>query len=418
MIDVSTLIQTNKTICPAPFNELQIERNSTSGDLEYACCCNVVPQESSVAFEAVKTNIKSNISSPHCEKCYKHEESGGYSERMRRLEFLAESSPELFEQFVTQNCYLDHFQVMIKLSSRCPLACRSCNVNDSSTYAALFKRPDQFVHPLVKVEITEDSTVDQSIKNLLKQIHDTYNWPSIHLIGGEVLAQHKAGHLLDWLVDQGYASKFNLMFTTALSVALPKWVRNSLVKFKSVSMSYSIDSVYDNYEYVRWPSKFNKVIENLETMQELGKQVETYTPGVALVFSTNNIMYLKEILDFWMHRDLTLLPIHLINPRHLQIELLPEPYRKSALTALVENISHPIFNNNQQPLLKNYLNKMIDLLNNDSLASQSAFNVYINYAAQFDAKTNTLLKNGNHRIWELLLDNHMQRYQKEIGSIS
>ena len=219
--------------------------------------------------------------------------SGGQSERIRGILSLGDNEwpfdPNKNNEF------------RIKFSNFCSLSCRSCNPSDSTTYARVTGRTESD-HMLQ--DVTEIDQYWNLITAIIPEKIETCEHFHLWLMGGETLIQPGVYKLLKWCIDQGLASRIGIKLSTALSVNISEELLGYFNQFKSIWFGMSIDSVGNNYNYVRWPVKFDKIETNLGRILEFKKEFlsvgnKWFTFSLDPVFSLNNIFYMQEYLDYW-----------------------------------------------------------------------------------------------------------------------
>jgi organic radical activating enzyme len=313
------------------------------------------------------------------------------------------------------------------VSNICSLACRSCNEGSSSTYAKIAKNTS---NSYLEKDITEISDYWDAITNTITEKFNSHTQFYIHLMGGEPLIHAGGRKILNWLIDQGYASKTNIRITTSLNVELKKDLLEIFSKFQMVQFILSIDSVGENYHYVRWPAKFSKIEHNLSTLmltQQFNKRSTNYKHLIlSPVFSLNNIFYLKDYLDFWYNwskeNDYCMFFLHtnlVEQTKHLDIEALPVKYRSMLIDILKECSSHIIISEYPDHMqhLHYFIQTTIDELNHRA-DDPALWDEFLNYTAEFDIRTNTQFENFNDRLYNLLDDNDKKSFNAKLSAVN
>lgn len=388
--------------------------------MEYSCCCNFkikdyqeFDRESSL-FQALKEKMISGQSHKSCHECYRLEQQGLFSERLRY--WLAYDSEKFTN--LTKNWHNDCFEIKIKFSNLCPLSCRSCSADESSTYSKITGISTSFKH--IEIDISEHRDHWQTIQKIITDAHKTYRRPILHLIGGEALIQPGSIKLLQWMEENSLSDKFNFNLTTSLAVNLKDKFLGLIEHFQHVCFSLSIDSVGNNYHYVRWPAKFDKVLLNLEKLIKTRSKLDSsyiFTP----VFSLNNVFYIEEYLNFfqnWCKEKNFYIPInnlHLHSPDHLQIEILPEKYRQDLISIFEKCIEHPWSKHSQQDGFKFFLISSLEHLRQSS-GDEALFQKFLKFTAEFDVRTQTSFKEFNSKLYNLLSSDHLEIYESQYQS--
>lgn len=408
-------------LCREPFSTVDFRIHD--GKVKLTCCCNLdlgeTDQEMDFAFlEKVRTEMRAKIVPTACGLCTRDEANDAISERMRYMRHLPDADFQRFaDTFETHEV-----QIGMKFSNKCSLACRSCNPQDSSLWAKTMATP-------APEEFTQDLGLDERYwEAITGEITRKYSQNKniiIHPIGGETLIQPGFHKLITWLVDSRIAPDATLRLTTSLAANLTDEFIAQLKKFRKITFLSSIDSVGENYHYVRWPAKFDKVESSLdrvvEMIRENPRQVEI---SVTPVFSINNIFYIGDFLDWWQawakERDLSLWmdTIHLYNPTFLAVEVLPEPYRAGLAQQLERTISHEIFDHHPLThVIRDYMVSMLKILR-EGVANEDKFTTYLKFTADYDRRTSIDSFVLNSRLFDMLTPEHREIYHQHHRTVS
>jgi hypothetical protein len=91
----------------------------------------------------------------------------------------------------------------------------------------------------------------------------------IYVTGGEPFVQPTHDKFIKKLVELGYAKNIVLEYDTNLSVLNPK-ILTMLGEFKDLIFRISVDDVGEQYNLIRYPLNFDRLVKNLKTMEEYG----------------------------------------------------------------------------------------------------------------------------------------------------
>jgi organic radical activating enzyme len=427
----------HSSLCFFPWNTIEVRssdvRRSVKPNnlLHSTCCCNLTvsktePINSSDPFEEIKKEMDSGFLPVSCHACYREEKNGGVSERVRDI--MGKSLEEL-EEFA-QTRKTKYFELRINFSKICTLACRSCEASSSSTFAKITKdnSTDYF-----EIDIVDNEDYYNQIQEV---IHKNINFSGrfyLHLMGGEPMLSKGAMQLLDWVAENNYSNKMCLRITTSGSYIPDRRHLEQLDKFQRVEFIFSIDSIGENYTYVRWPVKFSKIENNLQELREFKKsnfppEEKNWDFILAPVFSLNNIFYLKDYLDYWheyfiSHKD-DVFTYYFTNTtllyrtNYLDIQALPIKYRSNLKTILQECLNHRLLADYQEVMihLYNFLKTTLAELDqwNDNLR---LWNLYLKHTAEFDLRTNTKFEILNSRLYDLLEQEDIDLYKHKLTTV-
>jgi MoaA/NifB/PqqE/SkfB family radical SAM enzyme len=149
----------------------------------------------------------------------------------------------------------------------------------------------------------------------------------IYLTGGEPFLIKGHQELLDRLIFAGKANTIILDYDTNLTVINPV-ILNKLKLFKQVNLRVSIDDIGERYELIRFPGKFNTVIQNIEKLKEYGFNVQSITEctGIYSLFSP------IRLYDYFTSRGHDHFSFRFLRfPSHMNIALLPDHLKDIAI---------------------------------------------------------------------------------------
>jgi hypothetical protein len=302
----------------------------------------------------------------------------------------------------------------ITFSNKCQLACRSCISAESSTFAQVTNTSHQV--EFLEVDITDEHF--EYLTGFIVQLFEKYKRVNLHINGGESLIQNGAHKILNWAIENNYNSRMGIVITTALSVALNDTWKNYTDLFDGVTINCSIDSVGENYQYVRWPVKFDKLERNLLDLTLVKLSTVLITP----VFTLNNIFYLKDYLDYWLEFFQTktplwynwvMDPISAVNrTRHLDVDALAPQYRCQLNSLIDSALEHEFLK--KYPVQTQGLKDWLEVTKiQPPVPDQSAlWEKYLTQTAFFDIKTNTNFAQHNKKFFDRLTSEDQQKFIK------
>ncbi len=404
------IIEKHPALCVFPYSTLDVRINEQSqAEIFQTCCCNLKadtfePSPGSDPFAEIKQIQEQGQWPAACRNCKWEEDNGGQSERLRAF---VEIPLDRLERFV-ENRQIEEYELRIKFSNLCNLACRSCSPYESSTFA---KITNAEIPPEFENDISDSAPHWEFITNTILEKHNQYRYFFVHLIGGETLVQPGMQKILTWIIDQGIADQVNLRITTALTVNPRQELLEQLSRFRSANILLSIDSVGENYSYVRWPARFEKIQRNIDTLIDFRRTDRPiWNCAVSPVFSLNNIFYIQDWLDYWhnwyqqrgfaFHNYAANLVAETV---HLDIQALPVPYRAPVIALLQQCLTHNVFQAwpEQMRGIYNFINTTIGELET-APERMDLWEQYLKHTAYFDKKTNMDFAVMNQRFYDLL----------------
>ena len=329
--------QLSKSMCPLPWMHLEIKNQG-----EISPCCISSKYIGTVSDTGIQAafdgqgvaNFRQQFligDRPNeCQACWKLEDKGLTSNRIRHLSFLK-------KDLLTK--YLSNPKIVsldLKPGNTCNFKCRICGPRASSQFAQEQSKFDSAI-PIKSYNWAESTTqVMDEVEQLLPNIEN------LDLYGGEPFLIKPLAQLVKRAVDLGVASQIRLHYNSNGSVfpadLLPYWSH-----FKHIDVHFSIDNVGKRFELERGGS-WAQVDRNITQLVEL--QLTNVNISIMPVISIMNIYYLDELLA-WCNR--LKLPI---NALYLD---QPEPFALSNLTQEAKDMIVDKFSNSDWPDMQQIL---------------------------------------------------------------
>lgn len=316
-----------------------------------------------------------------CQTCWRKEDLGLPSKRTVTNKSFSETiSPQIaFEKTSSDGFY--HGQPVyfdLRFGNLCNLKCVMCHPASSSRwyedYSALTKK---------------DYFTDAGEKVFFKEASQTYNWhdseifwqelernipfiQQIYLVGGEPLLIERHYKFLELCVDRGYARQIVLEYDTNLTL-----VRNKVLslweKFKKVILRVSLEDVGERNDYIRHPSKWDAIVNNLDAVQKASSHI------VVSYSITWQILNSLTITDLWKYLGTAASTRILSHPSYFDVAILPQETKQLILTRL-DNYARDCGPSDRKiaQSLSQYIQKNLATENRDLLRSA------VNYLQRLD----------------------------------
>jgi len=364
----------SKTFCPLPFIHLATRPN---GDVRLCCTSNAsgagvidTKDIGLVKRNGVNMNLRehtieevwnsefmcntrkqllNNEIPPSCTKCFEEESKGIKSKRYWETEVWNQRL-NIDERVDTMSAdgimpvdipYFD-----LRLGNLCNLKCIMCSPHDSSSWIKDWKiQAPQYTNTILKEDQGWDRTMDytwyqkgsflDSMRNQAQHIKELY------FAGGEPLLIPEHYNILEFMVNEGHAAncilRYNSNGTEISDRLLELWSHFKLVKF-----NFSIDAFGDKNDYIRYPSKWDLITENLH---KLDNTPDNIIVNVACAVQAMNVLYLDELVDWKMSQNFRkvntleygagLIGLHLVYlPSYMNVRVLPESVKQQVYTKI------------------------------------------------------------------------------------
>jgi len=201
----------------------------------------------------IKQSMNADEQHPNCSNCYKLEKGNkGMNVRSDRYYYLKQLSSVPYSAYDTEKTTLS--TVDMRWRNTCNLACVYCGPLLSSTWAKELNR---------EVQVDEHSLA-KTKKYILDNAHNLKN---VYLAGGEPLLMKENSELLERL-DPDCTVRIN---TNLSNIRGPVFERAS--KFKNVHWTVSVETMEDEFEYIRFGAKWNTFLKNLQAIRDLDHKI-------------------------------------------------------------------------------------------------------------------------------------------------
>ena len=419
-------VRNKKDICPMLDLSMFVRPKMLYGEVrgissipELACCCTIDQELIDINIENLKNDspldllrsqFNKNSLPPACHFCEEQEAIGAISERLRSAGYSFNTDAE-WDSYLENKKNIPQYDISIKFSSFCNLACRVCSATESTTYAKITNTGDSNFSDISENAVEWGILLDFIEKKIAEQ-------PNVKIItvGGETFLNDGFYLLVDWLCEKNYAQKIDLRITTNLTVNPSKELLKQFEQFHEVGICASLDSTYDNFHYVRWPARWSKIEENIQTFSDYQAQCGNLGFYLVINWNLNNIFYIDDFIEYWYNNPIfgSIYSMHLYRPEPLQVEQLPVRYTKPMLEKLIKCRDHDFFvkyKDYHVDSLYHFITSTINYYTNNTQDNNKQFDFYLNYNAGFDARTNTAMAKYNSRLYDLFTDEDKLKYQ-------
>lgn len=346
------------------------------------------------AFIEVREILSSGKRHKKCNWCFEEEDAGRKSKRQRDnekyLDWLKKGN-EPFQGLA---------KVELNLGNTCNLKCRTCGSHSSSTWMEedyevnekkRYPSYKHFAHHMKKYHqhYDDESPFWEDLENNLSTIKQ------FDFYGGEPFMSKKMWRILEVAVEKNLAKDIEVHYATN-GTQWPEDKVEIFKHFRHVHLSFSVDGIGDQFEYMRYPAKWDEVTENMKKAVELNKRTNKLYLGWCITLSSLNITGLPAILeehsknfkDFGPYLNL----VH--GPIEYNLTQIPIEY-KSYVVKLLQSIpkehtddymhSNHIpgvinFINNGTPITKNWESFLRNVKKHDDYRGQDYKNVYPEFA--------------------------------------
>lgn len=304
----------------------------------------------STYMKNVRKQMLSGEKPPSCLKCFKEEASGNRSKRNWETEYWSnrlDVSGLLEETSEDGSVPPKLYYIDLRFGTKCQLACIMCSPHDSSSWIKEW----QEIHPKVKNKSLKET---MQWENKGSYNNSSYNWhkknrvfwdqfhdqiphmQQLYFAGGESLIIEEHYEILENCIDKDHAKNLELRYNSN-GVEWRKDLFELWSKFKSVRFHYSVDSIEEKNEYIRYPSKWDRTNEVFHILDnETSNNVEV---TLACSIQALNVYYLPDFIKWKLEQNfkkINMWPLgaggvnyHFVyHPPHLNVKVLPKWFKE------------------------------------------------------------------------------------------
>lgn len=285
----------NNSFCVLPFYGAEYDQTG------YTTPCCLLPKGTDIAL--LQSDILNDKRPIACQKCWHLEDQGLPSDRqLQNSAFDMYSNNDI--RNIEEECRTGKVNsqiVKLYTSNLCNSTCVTCGAGASTAWATLTKKKT--------FKIINQSILDSIVYEDLVMLT---------FVGGEPLYEKKNFDILEKLINVNNTSCFITM-TTNGSVTLSTHQIDILKQFNNLNFCISIDGIGPVFEYVRYPLKWNILLENLAIYRLLNIQL-----SVSYTISNLNIFYHSNTINWFSEQGLNYNHNLVEFPSHFSINSLPK----------------------------------------------------------------------------------------------
>lgn len=263
-------------------------------------------------FEKLREQSRSDQKVEGCHRCYREEELGIQS--MRQKAFPAEVIRKGEDTFALA-------MIELGVGRTCNLKCRSCDPYFSTKWEADAK--DVF-KPI------PDKSLDVNLDAIDVQCFQKTQ--VLKITGGEPFYHPAFERLVQRIVGAGESSHIDIEIFSNATRAPSLFFVEALHKFRSVTISLSVDGFDKQNTYIRHPSRWEDVDKTAKFWMEQSQVTRSLTVNFAVTVSILNILSLFDlfcwIYPLYQGGEPRILIQNVQDPKHLNVSHWPLEVRR------------------------------------------------------------------------------------------
>jgi len=272
-----------------------------------------------------------------CKKCFIEEKNGIVSKRQWEAEVWKERLD--IESIVMSTgddgslpLNIPYFD--LRLGNICQLKCVMCSPHDSSAWIKDWKlQYPQYQNFELRSDQRWDREYDynwyQKGGFLDTMREQAANIRELYFAGGEPLLIPEHYKILEFMVDSGNSRNCVLRYNSN-GLELPDRLFDLWKNFKSIKFNFSIDNLSEKNDYIRYPSQWKDVVNNLKLLDDTPDNV---TVNIACAVQLLNVLDLVEFVEWKQDQKFKkinvtdgagMIGMHLVYfPSYLNVRTLP-----------------------------------------------------------------------------------------------
>ena len=175
------------------------------------------------------------------------------------------------------------------LDNSCNLACRTCSAENSSLW-------QKIEYDLGETNNKFNNKYDHDLVSKFFDGINLSNLKNIMFFGGEPLLGNSADRFLDYLSSRISLSDLQINFQTNGTFLPNARLLTALTQCRLIKMSISMDGIGEKFEYLRWPARWDKQVDNIMEFRRIAPTNLMFT--VEQTLSPLNILYKDELIRF------------------------------------------------------------------------------------------------------------------------
>jgi len=279
----------NDHYCPLIFKGMYVERHSADTSLVAPCCAATGESvdNSQVNFDTnplllrLRQENQAGIASKECQTCWDQEKYTGRSLRTSSIEYYRDSLDTPYQVSGLQN--LDW-----NVEPICNAKCIICSSHHSSAWAAENHQFDQgFPLPIRTASAAKNNSIIDAI--------DFSTLKRVYFNGGEPVLSQDPELILQRLADSGNLKNTEVAFNMNGSRMPSDRMIELLKQALYVTVFFSIDGTQQQFEYIRYPIKWETLELNINKIIQSGVDAICMTTALGI----HNAHLVQRTEDWW-----------------------------------------------------------------------------------------------------------------------
>ena len=236
-------------------------------------------------MKTIRKQMLSNEKPDACSLCWKNEKETDTSRRTRVLNDTKnplldiETAMSYTEEDGTSKYKPTFFD--LRFGNVCNLKCTMCHPSSSNFWYSDYIQvtgKESFLDEDVEIKFKKQGNKYIDTTNSYKWYETEDFWKdlesyssnidTLYFVGGEPMLVERHFKYLEYFVEKGLSHNITIQYDTNLTMLYEKYI-DIWKNFKKIELTVSIDSLNDRNNYIRFPSDWNKIIENISEVRKI-----------------------------------------------------------------------------------------------------------------------------------------------------
>jgi len=346
----------SNTYCPLPWIHMSAK---TNGVARACCLAKSLEKEDGSNYRFGTDSLESVYNSPHmkkirkqmlsnkkpdaCSLCWKNEKETGTSRRTKILNDTKtpsldiETAMSYTEDDGTSKSTPTFFD--LRFGNVCNLKCTMCHPSSSNFWYSDYIQvtgKESFFDEDVEIKFKKQGNKYIDTTNSYKWYETEDFWKdlesyssnidTLYFVGGEPMLVERHFKYLEYFVEKGLSHNITIQYDTNLTMLYEKYI-NIWKNFKKIELTVSIDSLNDRNNYIRFPSDWNKIIENISEV----RKIKNIKIAISYTWQILNAYNVVDMLN-WATKQKIRVAFRILRiPETYEVKILPIKNKKELI---------------------------------------------------------------------------------------
>ena len=285
----------------------------------------------------------SNKKPDACSLCWKNEKETGTSRRTKILNDTKtpsldiETAMSYTEDDGTSKSTPTFFD--LRFGNVCNLKCTMCHPSSSNFWYSDYIQvtgKESFFDEDVEIKFKKQGNKYIDTTNSYKWYETEDFWKdlesyssnidTLYFVGGEPMLVERHFKYLEYFVEKGLSHNITIQYDTNLTMLYEKYI-NIWKNFKKIELTVSIDSLNDRNNYIRFPSDWNKIIENISEV----RKIKNIKIAISYTWQILNAYNVVDMLN-WATKQKIRVAFRILRiPETYEVKILPIKNKKELI---------------------------------------------------------------------------------------